>query len=1417
MSASSSHTTVLASTTTNPSPILPMPPPTRLTAAPGPWLHGGFQAGNLDVDAVAHDLAVKVDPSASQHSKIIPVFRKFFTNMVDFDKKACQNAYTELHSLLNVDSAFHYLGIQTMEQGKAIQKSQKIQEWISSKITPLVVADRLASLAQPTNLAPLVSARAPPSGLAEVKNMALQLADWHNTMSSARKLWGQRGAAAFDLPSAARDPKKRSQFFRLVDLTTRPSSSVTPYLTPGTITDLVRLEANAEWSEDDVQTAVTETKFRDMWKTVLVARTFHTAATPTPDFPSHPVSIIDECCWLNVLRAALGLIETAEVFPLLFGHPEVVAILSQPVDPTHRHALAIPFDPVPNPPSEPPPQLPAPLKNVEPMALDELDTLIPLEDHFGFAIYSALEPMEVDPSTRQFHSERSSTNSPTFPLTQVQQRARTVSSTTALETPSPNHRSARRPPLGRPPAPPKTAGPTASKDDIDDRVPAERGLERPLHLRATAGKTPAPPKTVGPTAGNDEPVVDDILPRFPPPSATAQEALVALLVPPRPASPPASASTASSDMDISDGESFGPAGASPGPADSELSEAESSNPKPVASGKRARSPTPNEDEAGSEDDGRLEGEDSPEEEGERLVKKQRRNENEDTSEGEKSLEEEDSLEEEVQRPAKKRRRNPAQTESNRTLRSAVKKPASNANTAPFKITMPSSARRPAASAKPKVAPAQKRAHQHQSVPWLAVSKDFKIEKQRECEILLEKYQDLKNHLDPDKLYPLASDEDEVDIEYHVWEETPEGSLRTTRRMYRWRPFAATRSDAKVIRKVVASQRHRSYDGESVPLHVHPDAQVLPTTAFPTGPSDQRSVVHVATESRWDSLAPSQQMEVLRDHVVLTVAKEPTHPGLTEFSVESMSAFTNTSRLAFIHDVGGRKPGAPPANRPAFPSDLIRCMEAQAQWQVDHQNDPPGQKQMVQRLNLLSNRLPGMTLPSPRAWRNLATHEFAAMFLRGLHQIPELRFLWEEFVWSIFCLGGTPTISRLDTEQTLIEICCGEKLWFVGRRRTDLAPHDDRGDMHSRHAFAGFDGWKANTDVWEFEMVHLTPQTRLYMPAGFIHLVISPTACIAAGRHGIPASNLTRCVLVTLHNVMLSAVTTNADHEPARRFLLRIFVFIALAFIDKENADLLDPKRQPTTKTSKGKGKAPQAAAEKEEERLIKDHYEREACRRHSKLPDRVLQHLPDLADKAGIVDLLGLRAFVVLYLALYSSLYEYKVKDEASDQQALPIDTGLWTELQYAWEVAVWLDRWIEKQYEFRLEREAGDDERWPESWQEAADMVLLAMCASTIRYHGDTEKEFGCFRPKGFDTDAFEVQVFQMLGRFDLRRQWMNYELMKKEKPAFGKDDRIDASEFGKFELVKGLDELCGRDDTDHSALLLWDSRSLPFRLVPK
>jgi hypothetical protein len=161
-------------------------------------------------------------------------------------------------------------------------------------------------------------------------------------------------------------------------------------------------------------------------------------------------------------------------------------------------------------------------------------------------------------------------------------------------------------------------------------------------------------------------------------------------------------------------------------------------------------------------------------------------------------------------------------------------------------------------------------------------------------------------------------------------------------------------------------------------------------------------------------------------------------------------------------------------------------------------DSSGSRDKTQRLNMLSNTLPSKTLEMPAGWRyaarsnnifysgrllvdsDVAMHEFACTWTEHLLDVPEFVFPWTEVNWAIFATSDAFTWIHGDVMFTVVTLPTGEKLWFLGRRRTDLLPDDLRGDMRSRFAFKTFNGWTDMTQVWVFERLHLSPYTTLYV-------------------------------------------------------------------------------------------------------------------------------------------------------------------------------------------------------------------------------------------------------------------------------------------------------------------------------------------------
>ncbi|KAJ7843613.1 hypothetical protein B0H14DRAFT_2585599 [Mycena olivaceomarginata] len=593
---------------------------------------------------------------------------------------------------------------------------------------------------------------------------------------------------------------------------------------------------------------------------------------------------------------------------------------------------------------------------------------------------------------------------------------------------------------------------------------------------------------------------------------------------------------------------------------------------------------------------------------------------------------------------------------------------------------------------------------------------------------------------------------------------PSAPLVATKHEYLYWPLDSTKEEVPYLDKIVASQPLKLSEvlDEDVPLHVHPDAQMLHSSGATESadgkpllpdlvPSDTVSIVYVVHEDNWARLTAEQRQGVLRIKAVLIIHRFPyCHDGrFIRFDEERFEELTHLDR-----HLGARKKHGPIDLQVGRPRDLLACRNM-VEENIKNA-DSSGSRDKTQRLNMLSNTLPSKTLEMPAGWSDVATHEFACTWTKHLLDVPEFVFPWTEVNWAIFATSDAFTWIHCDVMFTVVTLPTGEKLWFLGRRRTDLLPDDLRGDMRSRFAFKTFNGWTDMTQVWVFERLHLSPYTTLYMAAGIPHCVASMTNCIGLGRHGVPASNLSHCVFFTLHNTVLSESMTNADHEPVRRFLIRIFIFVVLAFVDIRNGGT----------AAGGLGQ---------------------------RLTARMSAHLPDVTTCHGVLDLLALRSFVVLFLALNGTKYAYLVNGR--EKNVLPMDVETAWEMSLVWKLAHNIVEHITQTFVFETVSSSAPVGVWdPSSFSDAADLALVTMAASMYRYLKEVTSEEKKSLPMGFTAAAFKTQVVRILVMFnmheDIDESWRKSHLFK--DPA-------------KEDLTSG--SVLSRE-------FPWDTSSLPFRL---
>ncbi|KAJ7214682.1 hypothetical protein B0H12DRAFT_1079171 [Mycena haematopus] len=694
------------------------------------------------------------------------------------------------------------------------------------------------------------------------------------------------------------------------------------------------------------------------------------------------------------------------------------------------------------------------------------------------------------------------------------------------------------------------------------------------------------------------------------------------------------------------------------------------------------------------------------------------------------------------------------------------------------------------------------------VTWLTLTDDFDAPDIRECEDLHARFQDVTTHLDPLLVYPKAGATDEVHIDYYTFsheDRNEDGTLRATMHStgYRWTPFkrnltSGKKQQAAEMRLIVQSQPTIRVNNVDVPLHVDRSAQAFHSsgdrTQIDAGVlSDIRaghtqSMIYVTAVEQWRQLNGRQRHELLRHRGALIV--HPTPPLAPDgerwgFDVATMSVFTDPHRLANIHDLGACLHKDVPPKKVGRPSDMITCAERRQGLESESEARLFGQS-----LNLLSNPLEGISTVFPAGWRDIATHEIAMQWLREKAELPQLPPMIQEFNWAIFATANAVTWHHHDVLFTMVGTITGEKLWFVGRRK-DLPAHDLRGLLHSRHAYDRFNGWTHMTNVWEFECIHLDDRTTFYMQASVIHAVISKTDCIASGRHAIPMSNVSECVLTTLHNVMLSSILTNADHEPARRVLLRMFALFALAIIDPQHRNSVATDE---TDDEPRAGKNAQLS---------------------SRSNPILRTHTPEITSPQGIVDLLAVRSFTILFMPLSSALYNF-IQDDV-----LPFDRVLFKEIRYLWSLANELDTCIAQRYTIR---NTNGSDVLPTSFAEAADEHLTTMAASLIRYQEVTFKreDIRKARPENFTPIAFSFQMLQAVARFDLHRQWHAFNSVADgtpgtTEPLFSQNQWMTEDDMASLPLCAALTAKLDDRRDDCAFLMKWTADTLPFMLQTK
>ncbi|KAK6985125.1 hypothetical protein R3P38DRAFT_3230785 [Favolaschia claudopus] len=620
-----------------------------------------------------------------------------------------------------------------------------------------------------------------------------------------------------------------------------------------------------------------------------------------------------------------------------------------------------------------------------------------------------------------------------------------------------------------------------------------------------------------------------------------------------------------------------------------------------------------------------------------------------------------------------------------------------------------------------------------SKPWVSIVKN-PTKEEREVDLLqasLKKSPHLV--IDPTIHYEYADDAAHaVRVPCHVLGLDADGHVISTEtKIYSHRAFANSVDMNREIQAMVDSL-------PAEPLYLQPQNRYSAIDPSKPPRGEGSSVICAFGESEFIALTAQQKQQLSRHRVILIVHDKDqvdTNGRAVHFDEAGFAQFTDTSRLAWIQDLGAHK-GDEMELRVGRPIHLVDCVKSQAE--ARKQTNPPAHGQT---LNLLSNTHGEKTLPTMLGWGDLATHELACTYLKA-HE-------------------G--------------RVACGAKPWAI--RKTLEGDLGNITNLRSRHAFEGFNSWEAQADKYHDELMYLTPRTTIIMPAGTMHWVLTSDDAIMAGRHLIPASNLLATIQVTLHNIMIANYTTNADHEAVRPVFIRIFGFIAQTYLDPRSSAYLQPT--PVTATAD--------KSNDEESARQRQYAAYEHARATAPLPPDVLAHVPDLTTPDGMLDLLALRSFTVLCHALHASAY--KLLNQGQKPNALPITAEAFADLDLAWDLAIELDHHIGSHYTPKPRPGQTD----PATWQSLASVSIFAflahpsptnlpvqdsllhMAASMARYHKATAGDEKLGRPTNFSTETFIWQLNHAIQRFEIRQICRRYQKdSTAPRPTFNIDEIV-------------------------------------------
>lgn len=286
-------------------------------------------------------------------------------------------------------------------------------------------------------------------------------------------------------------------------------------------------------------------------------------------------------------------------------------------------------------------------------------------------------------------------------------------------------------------------------------------------------------------------------------------------------------------------------------------------------------------------------------------------------------------------------------------------------------------------------------------------------------------------------------------------------------------------------------------------------------------------------------------------------------------------------------------------------------------------------------------------------------------LAGHQHLPEAHSPWGVLRWALVGTKGARSPTHVDIAATVIEQLVGLKSVSIAVPRADkFDENGHEGDWLSRHAV---ENWAesqntARDEVFRWETFLLRPGMSLYvssfpslflsltattdswMPHGTRHFIMTLEDSLAQGVHTINSAQAAVAVGVLITLTVCDGDATNEPTEPMRWLFVRLFIFWAEKIVGGKRATPPLPLR------------------------LLM-----------SMLGASVdLNHFPDVLTREGLMDVLYLASYVILYPSLRPENYPDEQDIDEDMGTALPMPFDRYAEYEYALWMVVQLAAYLD-------------------------------------------------------------------------------------------------------------------------------------------